>query len=114
MPRSTSSGLRRVSVEQRLDALKEGFEQALLIEPGQRGVRHCLDVAQPAGQNSPGLRPVRGGKRHAGSVPQQPPRSQAGDSGVPQAPPVSCPATTPQGGEAGGLAACKMGLPPVP
>ena len=47
-----------VGLKHLLDPLEQGLEQRLLVEPGQRGVRYRLDVAQPAGGRSE--RPDRG------------------------------------------------------
>jgi hypothetical protein len=45
MPRSISSWLRTVSFH----AVKQGVQQRLPVQPGQRGVRDSLDVAESLG-----------------------------------------------------------------
>ena len=58
-----------VGLEHLLHALDQGLEQRLLVEPGQRGVRHCLDVAQPAGGRPLGVRIVGRRERHRAKLP---------------------------------------------
>ena len=53
-----------VGLEHLLHALDQGPEQRLLVEPGQRGVRHRLDVAQAAAGHPPGARVAGRGERH--------------------------------------------------
>jgi hypothetical protein len=55
-----------VGLEHFLDALQQGPEQRLLVEPGQRGVR--LDVAQPASGYPVGVRAAGRGDRHRAKV----------------------------------------------
>jgi anti-anti-sigma factor len=50
---------RGVRLEHLLHALDQGLEQRLLVESGQRGVRHRLDVAQPVDRHPLGV-PVPG------------------------------------------------------
>ena len=57
-----------VGLEHFLHPLEQGLEQCLLVEPGQRGVRHRFDVAQPVSGQPLGVRIVGKGESHGSKL----------------------------------------------